>query len=171
LLAAMGRGFEVAYGVAATVDLVGNSTFCIPGPDEGKEGELLSDLLRWCFLVPSALAVSRRAFFACGGFRKHDFGEDWSFLLQLAARFPFAFTGERPITHRRLHEGSLCSLADRQTIISLLARLQQEVSGEEWSRPEMAARFLDLGRWVMGKNEEWATVQEWYLAMREEGMV
>ena len=171
LLAALGRGFEVAYGVARSIDMVGNTTFYVPDPGDGKEGEVLTELLRWCFLVPSALAITRRAFHACGGFRAHDFGEDWSFMLQLAARFPFGFVGEQPITDRRLHEGSLCSLADRQTILSFLARLQSEVLAEDWGHPEMVARFATLGQWVGSKDEEWATVQEWYLAMREEGMV
>ncbi len=171
LHAAMERGFEVAYGVARTIDLVGDASFCIPAPGEGGEGEVLSDLLRWCFLVPSALAVSRKAFLACGGFRAHGFGEDWSFLLQLAARHPFAFVGRQPITERRLHDGSLCALADSATIRALLERLVEEVRGAAWGRPEMVERFVALGRWVEEKNENWATVQEWYLAMREEGMV
>ena len=171
LLAALGRGFEVAYGVARTIDLVGEGTFFIPSPGEGMEGEILDKLCRWCFLVPSALTVTRRAFYACGGFGDHDFGEDWSFLLRLAARYPFGFAGEQPITDRRLHQGSLCSLADRQTILSFLDRLHCEVVAEKWGGPAMAERFADLGKWVGGRTEDWATVQEWYLAMREEGMV
>ena len=132
LLAALDRGFEVAYGVTRTTDLVACGTFFIPEPGEGREGELLAELLRWCCLVPSSLAVSRKAFQACGGFRAHGFGEDWSFLLQLAARFPFAFVGEEPITERRLHNGSLCSLVDRETILAFMARLHCEVLAEEW---------------------------------------
>ena len=171
LLAAMERGFEVAYGVARTIDLVGNTSFTIPAPGEGREGEVLSDLLRWCFLVPSALAVSRKAFLDSGGFNAHGFGEDWSFLLQLAARHPFAFVGGQPISERRLHAGSLCALADRLTILAFLERLADEVRDAAWSRPEMIERFVALRSWVAGKNANWATVQEWYLAMREEGMV
>ncbi|MFC1512904.1 glycosyltransferase family 2 protein [Thermodesulfobacteriota bacterium] len=171
LQAGLARGFEVAYGVARTTDLIAGTTFCIPESGQGREGEVLDDLLRWCFLVPSALALSRKAFLACGGFRPHAFGEDWSFLLQLAGRFPFAFAGEQPITQRRLHQGSLCALADRVTILAFLARLHDEVQGAEWCRPEMVERFAVLGQWVEQKNENWATVQEWYLAMREEGMV
>lgn len=171
LLAALARGFEVAYGVALTTDLVANSTFLIPEAGKGREGEVLTDLLRWCFMVPSALAVSRKAFAACGGFRGHAFGEDWSFLLQLAARFPFAFVGEEVITKRRLHQGSLCCLADRQTIISFLARMHEELLAAEWSRPVMAARFAEIGRWVSQNKENWVTVQDWYLAMVKEGMI
>lgn len=171
LMAALARGYEVAYGVTRTVDQLANGTFFIPGPGEGKEGEVLPDLLNWCFLVPSALAVSRKAFVLCGGFRAHGFGEDWSFLLQLAGRFPFAFTGEQVITERKLHHGSLCARVERETILSFLDRLQVEILAEEWSRSEMAARFAAIGQWVEQKNDNWATVQEWYLAMREEGMV
>jgi len=171
LQAAMARGFEVAYGVARTTDRMGKSTFFIPEPGQGREGEVLSALLRWCFLVPSALAVSRKAFLASGRFRAHAFGEDWSFLLQLAARFPFAFVGEQPITERRLHQGSLCALIDREIILAFLARLHDEVLAAEWGRPEMAERFAAIGQWVAQKKENWATVQEWYLAMVEEGMV
>ena len=171
LLAALDRGYEVAYGIARTVDQLAGATFFIPEPGEGREGEVLTDLLRWCFLVPSALAVSRKGFLACGGFRSHDFGEDWSFLLQLAARYPFAFAGEEPVTERRLHPGSICARAGRATIQAFLARLQKELQAEKWSRPEMIQRFSAMEQWVTRKNDNWATVQEWYLAMREEGMV
>jgi len=171
LLAVLERGFEVAYGVARTVNLVDDSTFCVPEADEVREGKVLSDLVRWCFLVPSALAITRKAFNACGGFRDYEFGEDWWFLLQLAARFDFGFAGATPITDRRLHDGSICAQADRQTIHSFLNRLHREMLNESWCKPEMAERFSILKEWVRNQKNDWATVQDWYLAMREEGMV
>jgi len=171
LLGVLERGFEVAYGTTRTVDEVNDSSFCIPEPGEGIEGEALAPLLRWCFLVPSAVAVSRRAFEAGNGFGAHSFGEDWSFFLHLAARYPFGFAGDEPITRRRLHHGSLCCLTGRDTIAAFLARLGEEVLASEWGRPEMAQRFVLMEQWLRDKNQAWTTVQEWYSAMRAEGMV
>ena len=84
--------------------------FLIPENGVGIEGDCFEPLLRWCFLVPSSVAVSREVFQAVGGFESVACGEDWIFFLKLSALFPFGFAGPHPITLRRLHQGSLCFL-------------------------------------------------------------
>ncbi len=169
----LGRGFEVAYGTTENRDAVGGGApFPIPEPDQGEEGWVLAPLLRWCFLVPSALAVRRRAFAACGGFGPEPFAEDWSFFLRLAGRFPFGFAGQQPISRRFLHPGSLCCTTGRRLIGDSLARLGAEVAAAPWGGQAAARRFVELEAWVRGRQgPEWTTVQEWYCAMREEGLV
>jgi len=172
LVATLERGFEVAYGTTETIDQVSRGRFCIPEPGQGREGAVLAGLLRWCFLVPSALAVRRRAFDVCGGFGTEPFGEDWSLLLRLASRYPFGFAGARPISRRHLHRGSLCCLTGRELLVDCLSRLGEEVAVAVWGGVETAQRFVMLAQWVRDQNEtSWTTVQEWYCAMREEGLV
>ena len=172
LVGVLKRGFVVAYGTTLTRDQLGNDFFLIPEPGQGGEGEVLDRLLNWCFLVPSALAVHRSAFAACGGFGAHDFGEDWSFLLALAGRYTFGFAGAQPISERLLHSGSLCSLAGRREILAMLARLRGEVAVAPWGGAAMGERFALLEQWTRAREEQqWTTVQQWYCALREEGMV
>lgn len=33
------------------------------------------------------------------------------------------------------------------------------------------ARFAALARWTAARDENWATIQEWYLALQEEGLI
>jgi hypothetical protein len=37
--------------------------------------------------------------------------------------------------------------------------------------PQELARFATMEEWIMDKAEPWDTVQQWYVAMKHEGMV
>lgn len=164
------RGFFVAYGTARTVDDVGGNTFLIPDNGNGPEGDCFFKLIRWCFLVPSAMAVQRDAFNEVGGFCSAPLAEDWAFFLQLAKRFLFGFAGVRPVTNRFLHDGSLCCLSGKETIISGLCLIEGVLGGLEVAEEE-TARVVCMKEWTQLKEEDWKTVQDWYVAMKKEGML
>lgn len=166
----MKRGFQVGYGVARTIDQVNGGEFFIPEHAVGQEGRCFDALLRWCFLVPSAVAVTRGAFERVGGFVLNDLGEDWGFFLQLAQHHDFGFAGPETITIRYLHEGSQCRLQDQEAIRASLAALQRLPWTAE-SRLAAQGRFALLHDWLMQKEETWTTVHEWYLSMKRENLL
>ena len=170
LMPLLAAGSEVAYGTARTIDLVGGGEFCIPDQGEGPTGDCFDALLRWCFLVPSAMAVSRAAFDRVGGFVLNDLGEDWGLFLQLAQHHSFAFAGPEPITIRYLHEGSQCRLRSRQTIRDSVSALCQ-LEWEEARRASATSRFHQLINWINQKDAPWTTVHEWYLSMKRDNLV
>lgn len=167
----LGRGFQVAYGTALTQNEVDGSAFLIPENGGGPEGDCFEALSRWCFLVPSALALTREAFRHSGGFADVAFGEDWLFCLKLAARLPFGFAGPEPVTLRKLHPGSLCFLADKKKLIAITGQLLRVLENE----PRAAAKSLEhckmVHDWTAANLLQWSTVQEWYLALRQEKMI
>lgn len=172
LLCALRRGFSVAYGVCQTIDQVGGGSFLIPEKGMGPEGDCFHELVRWCFLVPSASAVKREAFQKVSGFAAGCLAEDWAFFLELAKIFPFGFAGSSPITVRHLHKGSLCHLTGIERIVSGLDLVRQVVLRDSnLINSEALARIGHIEQWVKEKGEAWTTVQEWYTAMREEGLV
>lgn len=170
LITVLGRDFSVAYGTTRTMDKVNGGTFLIPEHGKGPEGDCFAELARWCFMVPSAAAVRRDAFTEVGGFSSADLAEDWAFFLQLARRFSFGFSGIRPITQRYLHKGSLCCLSGKETIISGLC-VVEEILRDLGSDSIGQARIACMKQWTQTRKEEWSTVQEWYIAMKKEGMV
>ena len=170
LVPMLAAGCEVAYGTARTIDLVGGGEFCIPDQGEGPTGDCFDALLRWCFLVPSAMAVTRKAFDRVGGFVLNDLGEDWGFFLQLAQHHSFGFAGPEPIAIRYLHEGSQCRLRSRQTILDSVSALCQ-LEWEEARRASATSRFHQLINWINQKDAPWTTVHEWYLSMKQDNLV
>jgi len=162
----LARGFSVAYGVTKNFDQVGGGEFFIPEPGLALEGQCLTALARWCFLLPSAMAVETEAFAAVGGFGAGELGEDWSFFLRLARRFPFGFCGDEPITRRYLHAGSLCNYANRDRLETLLASVSLALAEAEASSEEVS-RFQTLADWTR-RQGDWQTVQQWYLALQQE---
>lgn len=169
LVRTMARGFSVAYGVTRNRDEVGGGEFCIPDPGTATEGQCLDELARWCFLVPSAMAVKTEAFAAAGGFGGGELGEDWSFFLRLAHRFPFGFCGEEPITLRYLHRGSLCNGATGRRLESLLASVSLALA-ETGASAEDVTRFQALSDWTRRRGD-WQTIQQWYLSLKEEELI
>ncbi|OIP44869.1 MAG: hypothetical protein COX17_02095 [Deltaproteobacteria bacterium CG23_combo_of_CG06-09_8_20_14_all_60_8] len=167
----MGRGFAVAYGVTRNRNAVHGGEFCLPGAGEAVEGDCFHALLRWCFLVPSALAMTRQAFVAAGGFGPGLLGEDWAFFLRLAARLPFGFAGSAPISERRLHRGSLCAMVDRRTILASVRRLGAASRADLAYGHLAVQRFEEMEQWVLRSEENWTTVQEWYTALRRDNMI
>jgi cellulose synthase/poly-beta-1,6-N-acetylglucosamine synthase-like glycosyltransferase len=169
LVRTLDRGYPVAYGVTRNRDLVGGGEFFIPEPGTAREGQCLTALSRWCFLVPSAMAVEREAFAESGGFGAGELGEDWSFFIRLAQRFPFGYCGDEPITLRYLHGGSLCNCANSERIETLLASVLLSLV-ETGASSENISRFQAVADWTRQRGD-WQTIQQWYLAMQKEELV
>ncbi len=172
LMALLNRGYHVVYGVTRTVDAVNNTTFLIPAEGEAVQGKCFNDLLRWCSLVPSSVAVTRHAFYSVGGFGHMDFGEDWHFSLKLSRRFEFAFTPEI-ITRRLLHSGSLCASGGlKEKICIMLERLCTVVaSGTSIEEDSAYNRFRQMASHAASEGDKWKTVQDWYISMKRHGLV
>ena len=169
LMQTLARGYAVAYGVTRNIDQVGGGEFLVPESGMGVEGQCLAGLARWCFLLPSALAVEKGAFVAVGGFGPGELGEDWSFFIRLARRFPFGFCGEEPITLRYLHHDSLCNGANSKRLESLLASVSLALA-ETGASPEALGNFQALADWTR-QHESWQTIQQWYISMKQEEFI
>jgi glycosyltransferase involved in cell wall biosynthesis len=162
-------GYPVAYGVTRNRDLIGGGEFFIPEPGTASEGQCLTALSRWCFLVPSAMAVERGAFVEAGGFGAGELGEDWSFFIRLAQRFPFGCCGDEPITLRYLHGGSLCNCANSERIKTMLDSVLFALV-ETGTLPENISRLQAVADWTRQRGD-WQTIQQWYLALQKEELI
>ena len=128
-------------------------------------------LLRWCFLVPSAMALKRETFQEIGGFAPVSCGEDWMFFLKLAAKFPFGFAGPEPVTLRRLHRGSLCFLSDKKKLLAIITQMLSVLENEPRATVTDWNHFKMLRDWTADNMTQWSTVQDWYLAMLQEKII
>ena len=171
LVNVLNRGFQVAYGVAHTKDVIGGADFLIPENGAGLEGDCFHALLNWCFLVPSAMAIQRDTFMEIGGFDTLSFGEDWIFFLKLAAQFPFGFTGPEPITLRRLHPGSLCFLSDKKKLLVIISQVLTYLKNEPRATATHLHHYKMLHVWTAENKAQWSTVQEWHLSMLQEKII
>lgn len=169
LVRTLARGYSVAYGVTRNCDQIGGDEFFVPEPGRGMEGECLTGLARWCFLVPSAMAAETKAIVEVGGFGGGELGEDWSFFIRLAQRFSFGFCGEEPITLRYLHHGSLCNDANSDRLESLLASVSLALV-ETGASLEELNRFQALVDWTRQQGD-WQTIQQWYISLKQEELV
>lgn len=178
LASSMHKGHAFAYGITENENEFTGETFYIPEDTTSATGSLFRDLLRWCFLVPSSVAVSREAFLACRGFPERTFGEDWCFFLKLAHvncytqppaedLKPFGFVNE-VITHRRLHKGSIsCTLGQGAAILSLLMDIRAFAMHSGDAMPEDLS-YLDKAISLAKKeHSKWNTVQDWFCAMKQ----
>jgi len=165
------RGFQVAYGTTKTIDEIGGRDFLIPDEGEGVEGDCFDRLLRWCFLVPSSIAINRESFMAAGGFDSVTCGEDWTFFLKLAAQFPFGFSGPHPVTIRRLHRESLCFVRDKKKLLAIINQVYTFLENEPRATAAHHNHFTMLHEWTAANMDRWATVQDWYLEMLREKII
>jgi len=171
LMDVLDRGFQVAYGVTKNRDEIRDDSFFIPDSAEMMEGDCFDPLTKWCFLVPSSVAVSREAFMAVNGFDNVDCGEDWTFFLKLAARYPFGCAGPAPITLRRLHRGSLCFLNDRQKLLAMISQVFNLLEKEPRATAAQRDHFRMLHEWTTANMNQWSTVQDWYIEMQREKII
>ena len=169
LCAALDRGYQVAYGVTRTKDQVNGGAFLVPEGGTGPEGFCFKELLRWCFALPSSLAITRQAFDSVGGFGDAMLGEDWAFLLQLADRHAFGFAGSDPITLRLLHDSSICALNGSWAIVDAIRNLEKVVLSACQAGAADFRQMRGLVQWVEENSGQWGTVQEWYMAMKSAG--
>ncbi len=159
----------VSYGITHTTDSSSGEAFLIPDDSSAPSGKCRSHLLRWCFLVPSAVAVRAEAFHKAGGFPHMGFGEDWLFFMRLSRTSEFAFAPEI-ITKRLLHRESLCASENiRAKIAAMLKSFYMEALEE--SDQTAYQRFLTLYRHATSAGEKWNTVQDWYMSLRKHGLV
>jgi glycosyltransferase involved in cell wall biosynthesis len=147
LVDVLNRGFQVAYGVAHTKNMIAGADFLIPENGTGIEGDCFDALLNWCFLVPSAMAIQREA------------------------QFPFGFAGPESITLRRLHSGSLCFLSDKKKLLVIIRGIFTFLKNEPRATASHLHYFKRLHDWTVDNNAQWSTVQEWYLSMLQEKII
>jgi glycosyltransferase involved in cell wall biosynthesis len=171
LLKVLSRGFEVAYGTTSTIDEVNGGQFLIPENGKGNEGDCFTEMLRWCFMVPSSIAVSCKAFWDVGGFGDEQCGEDWTFFTRLAARYPFGFVGSEPITVRRLHQGSLCCMSDKKKLLAIVNQVYTLLENETRATDADRNHFKKLAQWTADHDMQWTTVQDWYQTMLQEKII
>ena len=167
----LSKGFQVAYGTTTNIDKINGGNFLIPDNGQGPGGNIFSQLLRWCFLVPSSFAVHRRAFDQTDGFPTGDLADDWAFFLHLARRHHFGFAGPEPITLRYLHEGSQCAIHNHEAVLTTLRRMAEDLDDESIHAASIHCRINELEKWTIDQQQEWATVQEWYCDLKKDGMV
>jgi glycosyltransferase involved in cell wall biosynthesis len=165
------RGFQVAYGTTLTRDEINGTDFLIPENGAGLEGDCFSALIRWCFLVPSTVAITQKALKQVGGFAPVSCGEDWQFFLRLSARFAFGFAGPRPLTLRRLHEGSICFLKGREKLLAIVNQVLNVLEKEPRATREDCERLKMLCSWTAEHTTSWSTVQEWYQTLKQEKLI
>ena len=171
LLGVLARGYEVAYGTVQTVDEVSGGAFLIPEGGKGARGDCFAEILQWCFLIPSALALTRKAYEQSGGFGERTPGEDWVFFLKLADHYDFGFAGPVPISLRRLHHRSLSASGDVAVYAATVRVLRETYLTCTRSVPGTIQRLSDLEKWILDKGAQWTTVQQWYSAMKLEGLI
>lgn len=171
LAAELDKGVHLAYGTTRTVDQISGGEFLIPENGQGRSGNCLPGLLKWCFLVPSAVAVDRASFLKEGGFRSGDLAEDWDFFLRFGAMHHFGFSGESPISLRRLHRQSLCGSVDQTRLLEAVRRLQNTVKTLQCPDNSALNSLIDMEQFILAEDRQWTTVQEWYTAMRNQGLV
>ena len=171
LIPLLHQGFQVAYGVTKTKDSLGGGEFFIPEGGKEISGQCFSSLARWCFMVPSSVAVTRKAFENVGGFGQGDMGEDWAFFLKLSNLYPFGFVPE-VISHRLLHNGSLCCLTKgSMEIQKALERIMEVLQTSDKATPEDFGRIRKMQIIATKRRQRWQTVQEWYMNMKMQGLV
>ena len=171
LIALLHQGFQVAYGVTKTKDSLAGGEFFIPERGEEISGQCFSSLARWCFMVPSSVAVTRKAFEDVNGFGQGNMGEDWVFFLKLSTLYQFGFV-PKVITHRLLHEGSLCCLNDQgMEIQHALKRIMKVLQTSDKATPEDFDRIRKMQVLAAKGRQKWRTVQEWYMNMKMQDLV
>lgn len=164
------RGFAVAYGVTRNRDRLSGGEFAMPEKDAAPQGDCLAALARWCFLLPSAVALRQEAFRDAGGFRDPEPGEDWSFFIRLADRYAFGFCGEEPVTLRDLHAGSLSARVCGERLDRLLASVAGALAECAAAAAEQA-RFAEMAAWTRERAGNWSSIQQWYLALQQENFL
>ena len=166
------QDYQVAYGITKTEDITTNTSFLIPEPEKGVQGHCFNQMAHWCHIVPSGLAVTKHAFEKVDGFPSMTIGEDWIFLLKLAKEFEFGFCNEI-ITLRCLHEKSLSfnSSWKKGELLSLIMEVEKLVLSCINSKPKIVNNISKMKKLVEENSCNWNTIQDWYLAAKERGLL
>jgi glycosyltransferase involved in cell wall biosynthesis len=173
LMPVAGKGYQVAYGITRNIDTISRPEreFFIPDHGGAIEGECFKYLVRWCFLVPSSVCVTREAFERAGGFEDGVLGEDWVFFIRLSAMFPFGFAPEM-ITIRTLHSGGLCHTScQRENILNAIRRVAKTAMDSGLAGPEDISWLKATHEFVDKEAWKWKSVQDWYVNMKRQGLI
>lgn len=173
LMQVVGKGYHVAYGITKNIDTISRpeSEFFIPDHGCGIQGECFKALIKWCFLVPSSVCMTREAFKKAGGFEDGVLGEDWVFFLRLSALFPFGFAHET-ITIRTLHSGSLCHTKGcGENILDAIGRITKTAMASGLAGPEEISWFKVVHDFAVMESRNWTSVQDWYVNMKRQGFI
>ncbi|MCF8069173.1 MAG: glycosyltransferase family 2 protein [Desulfobacterales bacterium] len=167
----VGGGRNVAYGITETADRFNNTSFMIPENGAGTSGDCFENICKWCFLVPSSAAITRKAFDNVGGFRKYEMGEDWDLFIRLAEKYPFGFS-PKIITKRILHSGSICCKKEiHEKILNLLENIKNVLMSFSRTTGD-ALNFIEAAGIVVKKEgAKWQTFQEFYMALNRQGLI
>lgn len=171
LVAVLNRGFKVAYGCTRTRDEIAGNEFLVPEPGMEREGDLFPALTRWCFLLPSAVAMTKAAFYKAGGFDPGLLAEDWAFSLRLSALYPFGHVDGPPITLRRLHKQSICASCDWAMMLEAFVRVKKVILETGRAKKGDIGRLQRMETLISEEGEKWQTVQDWYLAAKQQGLL
>lgn len=171
LVVVLNRGFEVAYGCTRTRDEIADNEYLIPEPGREREGDLFPALARWCFLLPSAVAMTKAAFYKTGGFDPGPLAEDWAFFLRLSACYPFGLVDGPPITQRRLHKQSICASCDADMMLTAFVRVKKVIRETGRAKEADIDRLQRMEALIKEEGEKWQTVQDWYLAAKQQGLL
>lgn len=158
------KGHEFAYGITLNHNKVSGGKFLVPDMGKGRSGNCFRAMSRWCFTVPSSVALTKKAFETVGGFPEMDMGEDWAFFIKLGARFSFGFT-EKIITERTLHKGSLCSISGiAPKIERLLHDIKNTIEEEGGMDTEIQGFFEKALDITVQDGKSWKTFQDFFIA-------
>ena len=166
LFSLIGKGHEFAYGITLNKNEVSGGEFFIPDDGKGCSGDCFRKMARWCFTVPSSVAVTRAAFEALGGFPEIFRGEDWAFFLKFASEFSFGFC-EKIITIRKLHTNSLCSASNLSSEIEGMLSTIKNILKNSGRHDSIMLDFFDQAIAITRKEgKSWKTFQDFFTATR-----
>ena len=167
-------GVRAAYGVTKTIDLETGNTFLIPRKVHSTAlftGNISRTLAMWCFFVPSSFAIKREFFYSLGGFPETEMGEDWLFFLTCSSMGEFGAV-PRVITTRRLNPTSICKrMVSKERILALVDGLERIMADNDLLDVELEKFFAKRRKFIEREGENWKSVQDWYLAMLENGLI
>ena len=162
-----------AFCITQNIDMNTGDLFQVPDQEtisRLRRADLLDELFRWCYIMPSSFAVSKEAFFEIGGFPEAGLGEDWLFFIEAACRYEIQMV-ERAATTRRLHSGSLCRRwCTPQAIDELVSLVEERASA---LRPDSGlSKWFKEHRAIIQKEAgSWQSVQDWFSALKGRGLL
>ncbi len=169
LLSPLFKGYHASFGIAKNIDTKTRETFYIPGDEFDDKRSVFENLFFWCSIVPSAFSIKRDIFFKTGGFRDIGLGEDWLFFFELSLKYDLYFV-KRIVTTRRVSDNGLCSKNfSRDSILYLLSEIKKLAKN---SQKELNLEAIDcLIEFTRSMDGRCQRIQDWYLALREQGLI
>jgi len=117
------------------------------------------------------VAMTKAAFYKTGGFDPGPLAEDWAFFLRLSARYPFGLVDGPPITQRRLHKQSICASCNADMMLAAFIRVKKVIRETGRAKEVDIDRLQRMETLINEEGEKWQTVQDWYLAAKQQGLL